>query len=90
MLDDAQTPSALHLESCASGDAMEAMARAEKRLLKSAGTFFEPLFRVSVLDNLGRTEDPFAEPGDGETQPMRLGGGGGCFRCYVRVHSCRR
>lgn len=41
------------------------MARAEERLLKSADTFFQPLFRVSVLDNLGRN-DPFAEPGDGE------------------------
>lgn len=44
---------------------MEAMARAEERFLKSANTFFQPLFRVSVLDNLGR-DDPFAEPGDGE------------------------
>lgn len=63
---DTQAPGALHLESCASTDAMETMARAEARLLKSAETFFEPLFRVSVLDNLGRKEDPFAEPGDGE------------------------
>lgn len=63
---DAQAPVALHLEAYASIDAMETMARAEARLLKSAETFFEPLFRVSVLDNLGRKEDPFAEPGDGE------------------------
>eukprot|EP00903_Cladosiphon_okamuranus_P006363 g6232.t2 len=61
---DGQAPGALQLESCASTDAMETMARAEARLLKSADTFFEPLFRVSVLDNLGRKEDPFAEPGD--------------------------
>eukprot|EP00752_Nemacystus_decipiens_P014285 g12705.t1 len=61
---DAQAPGALYLGSSASTDAMETMARAEARLLKSAETFFEPLFRVSVLDNLGRKEDPFAEPGD--------------------------
>ncbi|CAM9645374.1 unnamed protein product, partial [Hapterophycus canaliculatus] len=62
---DAQAPRALHLESCASTDVIETMSRAEARLLKSAETFFKPLFRVSVLENLGR-DDPFAEPRDEE------------------------
>lgn len=62
---DAHRPRALHLESCASTDVVETIARAEARLLKTTETFFEPLFRVSVLENLGR-DDPFAEPSDGE------------------------